>query len=71
MNLSYTKLKPILIALFDHFQNVLAHSNANRMAAQNIAIVFGPTLIQSVGVAIFFFISGYVENSNGTCLVDL
>merc|ERR1712131_44692 len=40
-------LKPTLKALFDHFQNVLAHSNANRMAAQNIAIVFGPTLIQS------------------------
>merc|ERR1712242_663861 len=28
-------LKPTLKALFDHFQNVLAHSNANRMAAQN------------------------------------
>ena len=36
-------------ALFDHFQNVLAHSAANRMAAQNIAIVFGPTLIQAPG----------------------
>ena len=33
--------------LFDHFEKVLSHSHSNRMAAQNIAIVFGPTLIDS------------------------
>ena len=35
------------IVLFDHFEKVLSHSHSNRMAAQNIAIVFGPTLIDS------------------------
>jgi len=39
------QLKPTLKALFDHFENVLAHAAANRMAAQNMAIVFGPTLM--------------------------
>merc|ERR1712131_163795 len=40
-------LKPTLKVLFDHFEKVLSHSHSNRMAAQNIAIVFGPTLIDS------------------------
>lgn len=32
-------------ALFDHFLNVMANSRENRMAAHNLAVVFGPTLI--------------------------
>ena len=30
--------------MFDHFEKVVNRCNDNRMSAQNMAIVFGPTL---------------------------
>ncbi|XP_046580481.1 rho GTPase-activating protein 12-like isoform X2 [Haliotis rubra] len=38
-------------ALFQHLTNVIAHSKENRMQTQNVAIVFGPTLMWSNGEA--------------------
>ncbi|XP_048237240.1 rho GTPase-activating protein 12-like isoform X4 [Haliotis rufescens] len=38
-------------ALFKHLTNVIAHSKENRMQTQNVAIVFGPTLMWSDGEA--------------------
>ncbi|KAJ3602202.1 hypothetical protein NHX12_029961 [Muraenolepis orangiensis] len=35
-----------LLFIFTHLQRVLEHSDANRMTTQNLAIVFGPTLMR-------------------------
>lgn len=39
--------KDTIIALFSHLRRVIDHGEKNRMKAQNVAIVFGPTLMWS------------------------
>ena len=67
---SKTQILIAFSALFDHFQNVLAHSTANRMAAQNIAIVFGPTLIQAPGTVAPSYQSIMTHNNIIHTLID-
>jgi hypothetical protein len=55
-----------LFELLKHFQRVIEHSSENRMSANNLAIVFGPTLMwtqRNSNIGTMFVLQGHVTEN--------